>query len=243
MPNAVASQADRRCPDASQADRRCPYFRWRYWRLLFLLIGCISSPAWVGLLPVEARSGHQTRLSQLSPPVRYRPPVVAPIVDPFRPPTTPYGPGNRGIEYATTPGTPVQAAADGLVVFAGAVAGGLHVTVRHADGIRTTYSFLATIRVRQGQGVRGGDVVGLAGATLHIGARRGDTYIDPASLWGRVVAPPEVHLVPLDGYEGRSMSPAMAMAMAERQRLARGGVTAAERMGVAAVQGAAAGVR
>ena len=32
--------------------------------------------------------------------VIYTPPVDAPIQDPFRPPATPYGPGNRGIEYA-----------------------------------------------------------------------------------------------------------------------------------------------
>jgi len=132
--------------------------------------------------------------------IAYEPPVDAPITDPFRPPLTPYGPGNRGIDYATEPGASVRAAADGMVVFAGPVAGGLHVTVLHADGIRTTYSFLAAIRVRERQAVRGGDVVGLTGATLHIGARRGDTYIDPASLWGRSTGPPAVHLVPLDGF-------------------------------------------
>jgi murein DD-endopeptidase MepM/ murein hydrolase activator NlpD len=75
----------------------------------------------------------------------------------------------------------------------------LHVTVVHGDGIRTTYSYLAVIRVRRGQAVRGGEVVGLAATMLHIGARQGDTYIDPASLWGRSVGPPAVHLVPLDG--------------------------------------------
>src|SRR5258708_10037298 len=36
--------------------------------------------------------------------VVYTPPVDAPIGDPFRPPSTPYGPGNRGIEYATPAG-------------------------------------------------------------------------------------------------------------------------------------------
>lgn len=131
--------------------------------------------------------------------VTYRPPVNAPVLDPFRPPLTPYGPGNRGIDYATVAGTPVLVAADGLVVFAGPVAGGLHVTVLHGDGVRTTYSYLAAIRVPEGQVVRSGDVVGLAAATLHVGARRGDTYIDPATLWGRPVGPPAVHLVPLDG--------------------------------------------
>ena len=133
--------------------------------------------------------------------VSYEPPVDAPVTDPFRPPLTPYGPGNRGIDYATVAGTRVHVAADGVVVFAGAVAGGLHVTVLHRDGVRTTYSFLAAIRVRRGDDLRGGDVVGIAAEMLHVGARRGDTYIDPASLWGQPVGPPHVHLVPLDGYQ------------------------------------------
>ncbi|MDQ3643810.1 MAG: M23 family metallopeptidase, partial [Actinomycetota bacterium] len=88
--------------------------------------------------------------------VRHQPPVEAPVVDHFRPPTTPYGPGNRGIDYATGEGNPVRASADGEVVFAGAVAGSLHVVILHDDGIRTSYSFLATIGVRRGQRVSTG---------------------------------------------------------------------------------------
>ncbi len=110
------------------------------------------------------------------------PPVDAPVVDPFRPPAGPYGPGNRGLEYAPPPGTPVRASAAGTVVFAGAVAGTLHVTVRHGDGVRTSYSFLATVDVVVGQQVDQGDRVGTSGPRLHFGARRGDAYFDPATL-------------------------------------------------------------
>lgn len=138
-----------------------------------------------------------SRATAAAPPT-YVAPVDAPVLDPFRPPTSPYGPGNRGIEYGTTPGTPVRAAGDGEVRFAGAVAASLHVTVGHPDGIRTSYSFLVETTVAQGAEVRQGQVVGIAGARLHVGARRGETYIDPASLWGRV-GPPRVELVPLDG--------------------------------------------
>ena len=38
-------------------------------------------------------------------------------------------------------------ALDGLVAFAGVVAGSLHVVVDHGDGIRTSYSFLARVDV------------------------------------------------------------------------------------------------
>jgi hypothetical protein len=125
----------------------------------------------------------------------YRPPVVAPVVDPFRPPAGPYAPGNRGLEYATVPGTPVTASGDGTVVFAGAVGGSRHVTVGHADGLRTSYSFLAEVSVRRGQRVRVGEVIGVAGERVHFGVRDpADTYLDPALLLeGRLH--PAVHLV------------------------------------------------
>jgi murein DD-endopeptidase MepM/ murein hydrolase activator NlpD len=112
----------------------------------------------------------------------YRPAVDAPIVQGFVPPATPYGPGHRGIDYATTPGQPVVAEADGVVDFAGQVAGQRYVDVAHADGVRTSYSYLASIVVLVGQRVTGGQVVGTAGPLLHVGARIGDEYIDPLSL-------------------------------------------------------------
>jgi murein DD-endopeptidase MepM/ murein hydrolase activator NlpD len=98
------------------------------------------------------------------PPVVHTPPVDAPVVDPFRPPAGPYGPGNRGIEYATRPGTAVRASAAGTVSFAGQVGGRLHVTVAHPGGVRTSYSFLATVAVGAGDAVAQGDVVGTAGS-------------------------------------------------------------------------------
>ena len=129
-------------------------------------------------------------------PPAYAPPVDAVVTDPFRPPATAFGAGNRGLEYGTEPGTPVRAAADGRVTFAGSVAGSLHVTVLHDDGIRTTSSFLQRVDVVVGQSVRQGDVVGLTAGRLHLGARRGDGYFDPATLFAG--GPPQVHLVPFD---------------------------------------------
>jgi murein DD-endopeptidase MepM/ murein hydrolase activator NlpD len=136
--------------------------------------------------------------AQTAPPpgsVEYRPPVDAPVVDPFRPPATPYGPGNRGVDLATREGEPVAASAPGEVVFAGPVAGTLHVVVLHADGLRTSYSFLRTVEVRTGARVDAGDRVGTAATVLHVGVRAGDAYLDPTALWGDGY---EVRLVPLE---------------------------------------------
>jgi murein DD-endopeptidase MepM/ murein hydrolase activator NlpD len=117
-------------------------------------------------------------------PVTYRPPVPAPISDPFRPPASPYGPGNRGVEYDTAPGALVRAAAAGTVTFAGQVGGRLHVTVRHADGLRTTYGPLARIApgLAAGDRVDAGESVGTAGEHLLWTARLGAAYVDPSVL-------------------------------------------------------------
>lgn len=133
-------------------------------------------------------------------PFGYRPPVDAEVVDPFRPPADRYGPGNRGIDYATEPDTLVTAAGRGVVAFAGPVGGSLHVTVLHPDGIRTTYSFLRSIGVRRGERVEQGQELGRSGERLHFGARLGDEYLDPRSLFagdrGRARLVPDDELRP-----------------------------------------------
>lgn len=127
--------------------------------------------------------------------VVYTAPVDAPVVEGYSAPADRYGPGNRGIDYDTTPGQPVRAAAAGTVTFAGAVAGARHVTVAHADGIRTTYAFVATVLARRGQEVAGGEVVATAGDRLHLSARLGEAYLDPAVLLA-AASPPTVRLLP-----------------------------------------------
>jgi hypothetical protein len=123
----------------------------------------------------------------------YVPPVDAPVSDPFHVDGGPYGPGNRGIEYATQPGDVVGAAAAGTVVFAGTVAGRRYVTIRHADGVRTAYGPLRDVLVVAGAAVEQGQPIGTAAGAVLFTARVGDTYIDPATLLSGNVT---VHLVP-----------------------------------------------
>lgn len=126
-----------------------------------------------------------------------RPVHVAPsdaaVIDRFRPPTTRWAAGNRGIDFDTAPGSPVRASAAGEVTFAGLVAGSHHVVVLHPGGLRTSYSFLESVLVRRGDTVAQGATVGIAGGPLHFGVRAGDEYLDPAALLtGELM----VHLVP-----------------------------------------------
>ncbi len=125
----------------------------------------------------------------------FRPPVERPVTDPFRPPEDPYGPGNRGVEYDTEPGDVVRAAADGTVVFAGAVARDLYITVEHGGGVSSTYSYLLRVSVRAGARVVQGQVIAIAGEKLHFGVRVDGSYADPAGFIG--VRRTRVRLVPL----------------------------------------------
>jgi hypothetical protein len=132
-------------------------------------------------------------------------PVDGAVVRPFEQPNSVYGPGHRGADLAAAPGTPVHAANDGVVTFAGGVAGTLHVTVAHEAELRTSYSFLSAVSVREGQHVARGDVVGTTGGTnddhdggvLHLGLRVGDRYVDPMGLFGPVDLAAMVHLAPV----------------------------------------------
>lgn len=134
----------------------------------------------------------------------YRPPLDhAVVVDGFRPPACIWCPGNRGIEYATRPGSPVHAAADGVVSFAGAVAGTEYVVVEGDDGRRVTYGWLRSVGdgVHVGERIVVGQPLGQAGSRFHLGVRIADRYVDPAPLLGRWRVRP--HLVPTDGSPAR----------------------------------------
>lgn len=125
------------------------------------------------------------------------PPVTGRVIDPFRPPDCSYCAGNRGIEYATTAGSPVRAAAAGSVSFAGVVAGTRYVVVDHGGGYRTTYGRLAAAAVSVGSRVSAGAMVGTSGSQTFFGLRLGETYLDPAPHLATTV--PQPRLVPLDG--------------------------------------------
>ena len=51
--------------------------------------------------------------------------------------------------------------------------------------VRVTYGGLATVSVARGDVLRTGDVLGTAGATLHVGMRVGEAYVDPRGGWVR----------------------------------------------------------
>ncbi len=130
--------------------------------------------------------------------VTYQPPVSQSPTKVFEAPAHRWSPGNRGIEYQLPAGTAINASAAGTVVFAGPVAGNSYVTVQHADGLRTSYSYLSTIDVVVGQHIVAGARLGTGAARFQLGARRGQVYIDPQSLF----AAERHRLVPLHSAPG-----------------------------------------
>jgi murein DD-endopeptidase MepM/ murein hydrolase activator NlpD len=122
------------------------------------------------------------------------------VTRPFDPPSGPYAAGHRGVDLAGAPGSPVVAAGDGVVLFAGMVAGRPVVSIDHPNGLRTTYEPVEP-SVAAGRQVARGSAIGTlarghAGcpgeACLHWGLRRGETYLDPLLL----LRPPRVRLLP-----------------------------------------------
>ena len=99
---------------------------------------------------------------------------------------------HRGVDLRVPTGTEVHAMAQGSVRFAGTMSGfGNVVWLDHGGSILTVYAHLSTIRVRQGQRVRRGDVLGLSGRTgdataphLHFEVWRGGHEVDPVPLLG-----------------------------------------------------------
>ncbi len=102
----------------------------------------------------------------------------------------PLAPGkvNDGINIAAARGTPIHAAAAGVVAYAGdqiAVYGGL-ILIDHGGGWMSAYGHAAKIDVQRGQAVKTGEVIGLAGATgqvqspqLHFQLRKNRIPVDP----------------------------------------------------------------
>ncbi|HWC31871.1 MAG TPA: peptidoglycan DD-metalloendopeptidase family protein, partial [Actinomycetota bacterium] len=163
-------------------------WRYRLWPLAAAFLVTLS-----GTAHAQARSS-----------AALAPPVDAVIARYFDDPASPYGPGHRGIDYAVAAGTRVRAAGDGVVSWAGSVAGNLSVTIDHGSGLETTYSMLASLEVTRGEAVDEGRFLGTAGrdhdgasAGLHFGVKLHDDYVDPLDHLGPVGLGDAIHLAPL----------------------------------------------
>lgn len=131
---------------------------------------------------------------------------------------------HHGVDFAAPAGTPVYAAADGVVVEAGVRQGyGRLVRLRHGGGTETLYAHLSGLArgLRPGRSVRQGEVIGRVGATgwatgphLHYEVRRAGRPVDPAT------AAPGTATARLEGRELVAFLNARRALLAQMARLA-----------------------
>jgi murein DD-endopeptidase MepM/ murein hydrolase activator NlpD len=117
----------------------------------------------------------------------FRWPVKGRVIQGFGPKSS--GGQNDGINVAVPEGTPIKAAEDGVVAYAGNELKGYGnlVLVRHSNGFVTAYAHASELNVKKGETIKRGQVIGKAGATgnvtspqLHFEVRRGATPVDPS---------------------------------------------------------------
>jgi murein DD-endopeptidase MepM/ murein hydrolase activator NlpD len=159
-----------------------------------------SVPAAATSKPAEARAPQQAdkviqqaALDKSTPPdatgiSRMRWPVRGRVISGFG--GNSGGKRNDGIDIAVPSGTPVRAAENGVVIYAGdgLKEFGNTVLVRHENGLVTVYGHAGEINVQRGQQVRRGDEIAKAGMSgsadapkLHFEVRRDSTPVDPTT--------------------------------------------------------------
>jgi murein DD-endopeptidase MepM/ murein hydrolase activator NlpD len=105
--------------------------------------------------------------------------------------TSRFGPRGRrhhhGIDIGAPIGTPITAARDGVVTFAGWLGGyGVLVILDHGAGLTTWYGHASKVLVEVGQRVQDGQLIARVGTTghvtgpnLHFEVRRNNRPLDP----------------------------------------------------------------
>lgn len=98
------------------------------------------------------------------------------------------GKSNDGIDISVPEGTPVKAAENGVVIYAGdgLKEFGNTVLVRHESGLVTVYGHASQLKVQRGQKVKRGDEIALSGMSgttdapkLHFEVRKNSSPVDP----------------------------------------------------------------
>lgn len=100
------------------------------------------------------------------------------------------GKANDGIDISVPEGTPVKAAENGVVIYAGdgLKEFGNTVLVRHEDGLVTVYGHASQIKVQRGDKVKRGQDIALSGTSgqtvapkLHFEVRKNSAPVDPVT--------------------------------------------------------------
>ncbi len=135
------------------------------------------------VVPTRKKTSPARPVSPAVSNIEWRWPVRGEIIKPF----SLDGKINKGIDIAGKSGAPVRAAAGGVVVYAGGNLRGYGklVIVKHDDHYLSAYGNNRSIRVREGEKVSAGQIIGEVGissanvAMLHFEIRRDGKPVNP----------------------------------------------------------------
>ncbi len=122
---------------------------------------------------------------------------------------------HQGLDFTSPTGTAIHATGDGTVEFAGYNTSGfgIHVILDHGYGYQTVYGHMSEVKVRRGQKVKRGDVIGEVGSTglstgphLHYEVHKDGVPMDPVNFLFNSLSPEEyAKMVEVAGNAGQSM--------------------------------------
>ena len=111
---------------------------------------------------------------------------------------------HAGLDFAAPQGTPIYATADGTVTTAGNTGNGYgnHVVINHGYGYETLFGHMVRVKVRAGQKVKRGEVIGWVGSTgkstgphCHYEVHKNGQKIDPVYFFYNDLTPEQFDLL------------------------------------------------
>lgn len=111
---------------------------------------------------------------------------------------------HAGLDFTAPSGTPIYATADGTVALAGNAGNGYgnHVIIKHGYGYETLYGHMVRVKVRSGQKVKRGEVIGWVGSTgkstgphCHYEVHKNGEKIDPVYFFYNDLTPEQFDLL------------------------------------------------
>lgn len=111
---------------------------------------------------------------------------------------------HAGLDFTAPQGTPIYATADGVVTTAGNTGNGYgnHVVINHGYGYETLYGHMVRVKVRKGQSVKRGEVIGWVGSTgkstgphCHYEVHKNGQKIDPIYFFYNDLSPEQFDLI------------------------------------------------
>jgi len=122
---------------------------------------------------------------------------------------------HEGMDFAAKTGTPIYATGDGWIARADNTVSGFgnHIVIKHGYGYETLYAHLSKYKVRSGQRVKRGDIIGYVGSTgrseaphLHYEVHKDNRAVNPLNFYyGNISAIEYVAISKLANQENQSL--------------------------------------